>query len=210
MSNRIPVFFTADLHIGHENAIRLDGRPFKDVADMSIGLIKRWNSTVPKDAIVYVLGDAGLGKGSMLKAVINRLNGTKILIRGNHDGGYTSMINKGFAAVLDTASLTIAGQKVTLSHCPLRGVTREDVSDMKGSKDGEHWHGESRNTHRALSVQDRGQFHLHGHIHSPNGGKSTKILGKQYDVGVVANGYAPVSLSTIESWITLTKQKEIA
>jgi calcineurin-like phosphoesterase family protein len=70
---------------------------------------------------------------------------------------------------------------------------------MKGYVQGDNWHGEHRQ--QAYSVADEGQFHLHGHIHSPNGGKSQKILGRQYDVGVPANGYRPVSISQIESWI---------
>jgi calcineurin-like phosphoesterase family protein len=69
------------------------------------------------------------------------------------------------------------------------------------------WHGETR--HKDFSIQNYGQFHLHGHIHSPNGGKSAKILDRQFDVGLPANNYRPVHISTIESWISQTKQKEL-
>jgi calcineurin-like phosphoesterase family protein len=93
-----------------------------------------------------------------------------------------------------------------MSHCPLRGVFREDVSDMRGAKEGDMWHGEHKN--QAWSVENEGQFHLHGHIHSPNGGKSTKILNRQYDVGVPANAYRPVPISAIEAWIDKTKNEE--
>ena len=209
MSNkRMPIYFTSDLHIGHVNAIELDGRPFSDVEDMNRGLIRRWNATVSKDAIVYVLGDVGWCKGSMIAEVISQLNGTLICIRGNHDGTNNMLLRAGFAAVLNSASIMIAGERVTMTHCPLRGVEREDLSGMNGTKEGEHWHGESRETHKLISIEDEGQFHLHGHIHSPNEGRSVRKLFRQYDVGVVANNYTPVSQSTLESWITISKQNE--
>ena len=58
------------------------------------------------------------------------------------------------------------------------------------------------------SIEDFGQFHLHGHIHSPNSGKSTKILGRQMDVGVTANKYKPVRFEEVQSWIAKTKEAE--
>jgi calcineurin-like phosphoesterase family protein len=70
---------------------------------------------------------------------------------------------------------------------------------MKGNVEGELWHGESR--HERFSVPDTGQFHLHGHIHSPNGGKSERILERQFDVGLPGNKYRPVHVSEIESFI---------
>ena len=51
------VFFTADLHFGHENVIKLDGRPFANVEEMDEELIRRWNAKVGKGDLVYVLGD---------------------------------------------------------------------------------------------------------------------------------------------------------
>ncbi len=171
-------------------------------------LINNYNASVRPQDVGYFLGDMGMGKSGTLKKVIDRLNGTKILIIGNHDGGVQSMYSCGFDAVLHTATMYIANERVTLSHCPLFGVWREDATAMKGS-DGENWHGESRKVHQRLTVPDFGQFHLHGHIHSRPGRKvSDKILGRQYDVGVSANKYTPVSISTIESFIVKTKEKE--
>ena len=56
MSER-KVFFTSDLHFGHENAIRFDNRPFKSIEEMDTELIRRWNEKVGKGDLVYVLGD---------------------------------------------------------------------------------------------------------------------------------------------------------
>lgn len=202
-----PTFFTSDWHIGHEKVLEYDSRPFKDLHDMNETLIKRYNSTVPTSGICYFLGDMG-NKTEDMRKVFTRLNGTKVLIIGNHDKGITTMYNCGFDVVLYSASFYIGEHRVTMSHYPLFGVFREDTSHMRGA-DGlavrgiyENWHGESRDKHKMHSIKDEGQFHLHGHIHSRHDKLiSKKILDKQFDVGVTANNYTPVSISKIESWV---------
>lgn len=203
------IYFWSDLHIGHANVLIFDKRPFKDLDDMHEVLVNNYNSTVPKDGVCYFLGDVGLGKSDLVKNVISQMHGTKVLILGNHDKGVEAMYKIGFDVVLYGATMQIAGERVTLSHCPLLGIYREECDGMKGSQPNENWHGESRLKQRIFTTKDEGQIHLHGHIHSPNGGKSKKILGRQFDVGVVANNYRPVNISVIESWIAKTKQEEI-
>jgi calcineurin-like phosphoesterase family protein len=198
-------FFTSDWHIGHQKVLELDNRPYKDLNHMNQVLIGNFNSTVRHDDITYFLGDIGMCKGSEIKSVITRLNGTKICILGNHDAKRHKMSTLGFDAVLNSGSLVIAGELVTMSHCPLRGVFREDTSEMNGP--GGNWHKEEKHG-KHYSVTDEGQFHLHGHIHSPNGGKSTLILGRQYDVGVCNSSYRPVASSIIESWIAKVLNEE--
>lgn len=194
-------FFTADWHIGHENAIKFDQRPFKSVDHMHRVLINNYNSTVGSNDICYFLGDIGCGKGDTVKKVMSQLNGTKILIIGNHDKkGRQFWMSCGFAVVLNSAAIHINKDLVTMTHCPLRGIWREDVTNMRGATPGDNWHGESK--HNRFSIPDYGQFHLHGHIHSgPHRDDKKTILGKQFDVGVVANKYTPVSISRIESWV---------
>ena len=51
------VFFTGDLHFGHENVLAFDHRPFETVEEMDAELIRRWNHKVGKGDLVYVLGD---------------------------------------------------------------------------------------------------------------------------------------------------------
>ena len=51
------VLFTGDLHLGHENVITFDNRPFESVEEMDAELIRRWNNKVDKGDLVYVLGD---------------------------------------------------------------------------------------------------------------------------------------------------------
>lgn len=208
MSNgRKPTFFTADWHIGHANSIKFDNRPFQDVGEMHRALIRNYNAQVPENGICYFLGDIATHSSELTKEVISKLNGTKVIIVGNHDKNSNALYLMGFDVVLHSATIYIQGERVTMSHCPLRGVFREDVSDMKGGKEGDNFHGEHKN--QAFSVENHDGYHIHGHIHSPNGGKSTKILNHQFDCGVVANKYRPVPISEIEAWISKTKAEEL-
>lgn len=203
------VFFTSDWHVGHTNCIEFDSRPFSNIDHMHSVLINNYNATVRKYDICYFLGDMGLASFETMKSVVGQLNGQKILIFGNHDKPSNQFWYRcGFDALLYMGSVRVGKDTVTMTHCPLRGIKREDVTGMKGAVMGEHWHGERR--HTQFSIPNWGQFHLHGHIHSPNDGKSTKIQGRQYDVGVVANNYRPVSFSQIESWIATTRRDEVS
>lgn len=206
MSSIKKTFFTSDWHIGHENCIVFDKRPFTSLDHMHKVLINNFNSSVKEDGVTYFLGDIGVRDVETTKSVISQLNGTKILILGNHDKGSNAMYGAGFDVVMNSATLIIANEIVTMSHCPLPGILREDTTGMRGAREGENWHGEHRYNFKHYQVANSGQYHLHGHIHSPNNGKSTKIQDKQMDVGVVANSYRPISISTIESWIALHKR----
>lgn len=198
--NRKPTFFTSDWHIGHKKCLEFDNRPFDTIEDMHKGLIKRYNANVPEDGICYHLGDVGMASVDLVKSVITKLNGTKVLILGNHDGNVNRMYNCGFDVVLYSADIYIAGQRVSMSHCPLPGIFRENMEGMRNVENSLNWHGEYR--HLKFQVKDNGQFHLHGHIHStPDNNKITRT-NRQWDVSVCGNNYMPVSMSQIESWIS--------
>lgn len=63
------IWFTSDTHFGHANIIKYCNRPYKDTEEMNADLIKRWNSTVGKDDLVWHLGDFSLGGIKVLKTV---------------------------------------------------------------------------------------------------------------------------------------------
>lgn len=42
-------YYISDLHIGHENILRFDNRPFADVNEMNNKLIENWNARVRSD-----------------------------------------------------------------------------------------------------------------------------------------------------------------
>lgn len=80
------IFFTSDLHFGHENVLRFDSRPFATVEEMDSELIRRWNAKVGRGDLVYVLGDMiWKSRNDDAPALIRSLNGQIILIKGNHD-----------------------------------------------------------------------------------------------------------------------------
>ena len=79
-------YLIADTHFGHKNIISYENRPFKNVQEMDETLIRLWNEVVDYDDLVYVLGDFTLSRRKeVISNLVNRLNGRKILIMGNHD-----------------------------------------------------------------------------------------------------------------------------
>lgn len=106
------VFFIADMHFDDENILKYEKRPFNDVGSMNSQIINRWNSVVRKNDTVYVLGDVGATNA------IKSLNGTKYLIRGNHDKESNEFYrNAGFKEVYDHP--IIIDDFWILSHSPL-------------------------------------------------------------------------------------------
>lgn len=83
------IYFTSDLHLGHANIIRLCARPFTGLAEYEATLIKNWNNTVNTKDEVYILGDVAFKcSKDHANKILGQLNGTKYLLRGNHDGRY--------------------------------------------------------------------------------------------------------------------------
>ena len=89
-------YFTSDLHFGHKNVIRFCDRPFKTVHQMNEAIIDNWNNIVSDSDRVFVLGDVFLCKPEEAKEYIEKLNGYKILVKGNHDYHEKKMLWAGF------------------------------------------------------------------------------------------------------------------
>ena len=81
------IWLTSDTHFFHENIIKYCGRPFSCAEEMNEVLVQNWNKVVKPGDKVYHLGDVWMGKASHgeRSALMNRLNGKKRLIVGNHD-----------------------------------------------------------------------------------------------------------------------------
>lgn len=198
------IFFTSDLHFGHEGIIKMCNRPFQSLEEMDETLIKNWNSLVkPKDK-VYVLGDFFMYyKKPKLREILNRLNGTKILIKGNHDMTDREMENLGFSFVCRSATLMIANELVELSHYPYKKTNLEILFWKALNKIFPKKFFKPRVFHDMLT--DRGRFLLHGHSHSKNRYKDRMI-----HVGVDAWKYKPVALHEIGNLISEIKRKELS
>tara|TARA_R100000951_G_C2653160_1_gene185149 strand:- start:2555 stop:3103 length:549 start_codon:yes stop_codon:yes gene_type:complete len=172
-------------------------------------IVKRFNNTVPTHGITYVLGDVGICKSKeKMQALIARLNGTLVLVRGNHDKGFNAMYELGFDVVIDKAQIRLGDTILTMSHCPLVGVHREDTTGMRKHDGTENWHGEKWH-HNNYSYPDFGQFHVHGHCHARGLKENGRLVidNRQWDVGVCGNKFTPVTLSQIESWIHRYKKE---
>ena len=83
------VFLTSDTHFGHNNICKFttsDGkpvRPWDNAEEMDEALVANWNAVVKPGDKVYHLGDVVMSKRCL--PTVGRLNGDKVLIRGNHD-----------------------------------------------------------------------------------------------------------------------------
>lgn len=84
------VFLVSDTHFGHAGVCKFtesDGvtkiRPWTDPDEMDEEMIRRWNDRVRPNDKVYHLGDVVINRKAL--KTLARLNGDKVLIRGNHD-----------------------------------------------------------------------------------------------------------------------------
>ena len=83
------VFLTSDTPFGHLGVCKFtrdDGeklRPWTDPNEMDEEMVKRWNETVKPTDKVYHLGDVVINRKAL--SIMHRLNGDKVLIKGNHD-----------------------------------------------------------------------------------------------------------------------------
>lgn len=115
------VFFTSDLHLGHERAIEFDNRPFESVEKMNEELIRRWSNKVKEGDLVYCLGDMfWKGNCEFVQNTLKRLNGQIILIKGNHDRWLHNAGNKKLlAAVKDYDDIKVTLQNGEIKRCIL-------------------------------------------------------------------------------------------
>jgi len=85
------VFLVSDTHFGHAGVCRFTHpddpevklRPWSDPDEMDEEMIRRWNDRVRPNDKVYHLGDVVINRKAL--KTLARLNGDKVLIRGNHD-----------------------------------------------------------------------------------------------------------------------------
>ncbi len=177
-------FFTSDLHFGHVRIIELCNRPFSSIDEMNNELTWRWNCLVDPGDRVYILGDLALGSINDSLRLVEKLNGIKYLVPGNHDRCWTG--NKRIRPV-DILRYTDIGVHILpedfteergwrLSHFPYSGDSHEE--DRYAS-------------HRPVPGSEL--VLLHGHVH-----EKWKRNGNQINVGVDVWDFYPVHENTIE------------
>ena len=114
------IFFISDTHFGHANMLNFlnyDGtrtRPFDSIEEVDELMIQNWNEMVKKEDKIYHLGDVAFGQS--FDKVMPRLNGTKVLIKGNHDRLQIGKYVKYFKDVRGTCHVD---GNYLLSHFPI-------------------------------------------------------------------------------------------
>jgi calcineurin-like phosphoesterase family protein len=84
-------FLVSDTHFGHAGVCRFTHpddpevklRPWSDPDEMDEEMVRRWNERVRPTDKVYHLGDVVINRRAL--RTLHRLNGDKVLIRGNQD-----------------------------------------------------------------------------------------------------------------------------
>ncbi len=172
------IWFTSDTHFGHERVLELAGRPWPTIAQMGAEIIANINARVGAGDELYILGDFSFKLPVQDAYELRKQIACKRihLVPGNHDKDWSQPATaKAFIIEPPIATLKVDGLKIILSHFPL--------ADWPGM------------AHRS--------WHLHGHIHS-HGDAYNSFNRRQsllrFDVGVDANGYAPVSLDSLKAW----------
>ena len=177
------VFFTSDTHFGHSNIIKYCQRPFNSAEHMDEVLISNWNEVVSPKDIVFHLGDFCFGSDKEWIKILQRLNGTKYLILGNHDLKKivnSNQIKDYFADINMQMRVVVDKQKMLLNHYPFLC-----------------FEGGYQNV-----------WQLFGHVHSSKHStgldkeRLVHLFPTQYDVGVDNNNYRPVSFSQVSQIIT--------
>ena len=183
--NTEKTFFTSDTHFGHANIIKYCARPSENTEEMDKVLIENWNAKVPKDGIVYHLGDFAWGSISYWERIREQLNGEIILIFGNHDDHFldNKRIYKLFKEVTPQKKVWFDKTCVYMNHYPFLCFG----GSYKGL--GATWQ-------------------LFGHVHSNSRSKEgldhkrlVNCFPTQYDVGVDNNNFTPISFDELHSYI---------
>lgn len=97
------IWFTSDTHFSHRNIVKYSTNRKNefnlDLNDVDMlkkhdeALIRRWNLTIKKHDTVYILGDFSFASSDETKKLLEKLNGKKHLIIGNHDGSCRTLGN---------------------------------------------------------------------------------------------------------------------
>lgn len=140
-------YYISDLHLFHKNVTgegnNFDNRPFDTLEEMHKYIKEKWNRKITNGDTVYILGDVALRSiNTKLIALVAKLKGNKILIKGNHDDVRDLRYSNLFDEIVEykevTDTLNKQTVKLVLSHYPIL-----------------MWKG-----------QHRGTIHLYGHVHN--------------------------------------------
>lgn len=166
------VYFIADLHFGHKNIIKNCERPFADVAVMDEALIDNWNARVTSEDTVYILGDLMFCEKCHPSVYLERLNGKKHLIIGNHDNSWMKKaeLDRFFESRSYMTVIRHEENRITLCHYPMMAFD--------------------------------GDFLIYGHIHNNKRNAYwplLKTMENALNAGVEVNGHRPITFDELQT-----------
>jgi calcineurin-like phosphoesterase family protein len=138
------VYIISDTHFSHANIIKYCDRPYNDVNTMNDKIVENWNSVVTNEDTVIHLGDVGLGRDETVVSMLHKLNGDKILIKGNHDHKKRVKLFKNLNLFnhVFSESINYYNADIILSHRPIDlGQFAEGIINIHG-----HIHNSSMNS----------------------------------------------------------------
>jgi len=113
------VRFIADLHLSHANMAKRRG--FSTVEEHDEHVIAKWNSVVNKRDVTYILGDVTMEKSSPYP-LLDRLNGIKHIVLGNHDRRQDT---KKLFDYAESVAGMIQYKGIMLTHAPIHPMELE-------------------------------------------------------------------------------------
>jgi len=165
------IWFTSDTHLLHPKIVEICDRPIS-IENHDDWIIDRFNSVVDKKDQLFILGDVSMGNLTKTDKLLDRLNGKKTLILGNHDNSIKHSTRfEEICQIKDFAfdSPMYKNIHLVLCHYPMLSWNRKV----------------------------NGSGHLFGHVHGRLPG-----VGLSMDVGVDANNYMPINLEQIYDRLT--------
>lgn len=168
------IYFTSDLHLGHENAIKLCNRPFGSVEEMDETLIQNWNSRVTNNDTIYILGDMMFRIHKPPEEYLSRLKGKKHLLLGNHDKTWIKKcdLSKWFVSVNDLLHTSDGQHNISLCHYPMMSFPH----------------------------MRRNGYMIFGHIHGNTDMEYWPLIERSeimFNAGVDVNGFMPVTFEEL-------------
>lgn len=143
-------FVVSDTHFAHKNIVVFTDdcgnkiRPWDDLDHMTEDMVRMWNEMVSPNDKVYHLGDVAIHRRGL--EVLKRLNGKKVLVRGNHDIFDIEDYAEHFYDVRGVHVLD--KHKVIMSHIPLHP---DSMKRWRGNIHG-HMHQRNLNDPRYFNV----------------------------------------------------------
>jgi calcineurin-like phosphoesterase family protein len=113
------VRFIADLHLSHANMATRRG--FSTIEEHDEHIIAKWNSVVTKRDVTYILGDVTMEKSAPYP-LLDRLNGIKHIVLGNHDRRQDT---KKLLEYAESVAGMIQYKGIMLTHCPIHPAELE-------------------------------------------------------------------------------------